>query len=343
MKRKRGVPEPPGGPLADDRADFAGPFAMALTAERAPWLVALRDHPRAAGVVWEEGVVKGQAMVWACGPDGGAVRMRGITKIIDRAFRPTFDYKKTYEQARANVNVEARRKRRQAAKKRAALQKNFRELKRAARANPKLRGTARGTTIHAQVCDSVILGREEFQRAHPSLLRWTVGVMAWLKQNGIRPVFAEYPVTSWQMRVTTPADLICVKDGRIIVVELKTGYDNMFATSTTYMREPFARYLRNSVKHAAFLQAWLVALILRIEYRVPDVRAMVLHVSGDPAAPTIRHWEGPPKLLEADPTALWRATVAAVNQYSAAANGKLSSRPEWSTTTAPGAGRKINR
>lgn len=308
------------GSAVDERAAFAGAFAMGLSAERAPTLVALRDHPRAVNVVWEEGAVRGQAMVWAKASDGRAVKMRGITKIIDRLFRPSFDYKTTYKKARNSAS--ARRRKKAEKKKRAALVGSFDSLKRVAKATPRLRGTARGTTIHTQLCDSVILSRAEFERTHPALMRWTVGVMAWLRQQQLRPVFAEYPVTSWALGITTPVDLVCLDktSGSVVLVELKTGYDDMFERGTGPMRAPFTPYLRNSVKHAAFLQAWIVTQVLRFEYRLPGVRALVVHVSGDPTNPTIKHWAGPPKLLKADPTDLWLGMTQALTRYRAAAD-----------------------
>jgi hypothetical protein len=152
-----------------------------------------------------------------------------------------------------------------------------------------LYGAMRGSLIHRQLQEAIQLDRASFLRRHPEGTHpWLAPLVEALLARGWRPVRSEFVTCDPALDMATQIDLVCVdRAGRLILIELKTGYaDGAFTTVVDgawrkgsvparygWQCTPFAR---------AVCQDMLGALAVARELDLPDGAyvPVVAHVDG---------------------------------------------------------------
>lgn len=98
----------------------------------------------------------------------------------------------------------------------------------AAFAEASLTGVMRGSRVHREVEDAILMSPKVFLRKYPRGMRSdTRRLLGALDERGWRPFKAEFIVYDLDLGIATRIDLLAVnREGRVLFVENKTGYGN---------------------------------------------------------------------------------------------------------------------
>ena len=152
----------------------------------------------------------------------------------------------------------------------------------------RLSGYARGSRIHRQLQDYVMLDEAHFRRVHPEGMHpmATALLQAFLGIDW-RPFAAEFLVHDARLRAGTCIDeLLVAKDGTIIFTEVKSGYDGIFETDETQFWRPGSPFAGRrwpcTPKNRAIVQLMLGVVWAAQNLALPQdaYRAVVVHVDG---------------------------------------------------------------
>jgi hypothetical protein len=132
------------------------------------------------------------------------------------------------------------------------------------------RGSLRGTVVHEHVHHLWLYRANEaaFRALHPDGAHpWALRVLQDMLDRQWHPLECEYAVHSAALQLWTKLDLVAVDTatGRLIVIELKTGYAGGrwdAIVDGRWRRESRLRHLPCNPKHRAMVQAMLGALLL---------------------------------------------------------------------------------
>ncbi len=150
-------------------------------------------------------------------------------------------------------------------------------------------GVKRGRDVHNEVCDFVTMLDDRFHAAHPLVDPITKRVVCKLGKLGLLGIAAEFRVYDRDLGVGTAIDLLCLDaEGRLVAIELKTGYnDGVFvrprSSNESRMRDVFA-HVPDTVLNRARFQLALGVLLLERSYGVVVDRSYVIHA---PSAKTV--------------------------------------------------------
>lgn len=109
--------------------------------------------------------------------------------------------------------------------------------------------------------------------------RYTAQCKAALKKRNLTPVTAEYPLLSKHGLYLTYSDLLCEDaEGNLVVVSLKTGYNETNLTKHKNNCKGVCSKLHNCYANHNFLQLACEVYTLVYEYGIPVKRAIVLYV-----------------------------------------------------------------
>ena len=176
-------------------------------------------------------------------------RVRGITHLLQRSFWPDYKYGRATQHAvRGAGGPSAPR--------------------------GKWAGMARGSTVDAEICGFVNRGVEP---NHP----YAKKIMKALALAGLRPVRAQVSVTSPAHGLGTGVDLVCVREQRHVIVELKAGYNRpgVYDASDGSMKR-FLHDLKNSPRMQHAIQTVVTRALFMATYpEYGDVDACVLRVT----------------------------------------------------------------
>jgi len=119
------------------------------------------------------------------------------------------------------------------------------------------RGLSRGTKTHRQLEDYVNMPMEEFLHQNGKTLDvYTSKAIVAFREWGLVPLRAEVPVFDEATQVATSIDTLCMdKSGGLVLVEVKTGFDNYFMRGSGPMQGPLQFSYSNAPLNQAFLQA----------------------------------------------------------------------------------------
>lgn len=139
-------------------------------------------------------------------------------------------------------------------------------------------GKIRGTVVHQELEDFILLDRKNFLKKHGSLhqlthriLTFIIDTMKW------QPLRSEFSVFDEALNIGTSIDFVGVnKQGELILVELKCGFTGYFDRAQGPMRHSLHK-LSDSPHHQANLQIITAALFLTMHHRIP-LDAMRLYV-----------------------------------------------------------------
>lgn len=136
-------------------------------------------------------------------------------------------------------------------------------------------GLTHGIAIHRQLKHAIDKGEKAKPRS--ILVR---SIIFKLKSMGLRPVAAEAPVWSHRMRMGSQIDVVCLDgDGRVVLIELKTGNKFDFFKYNQLMQPPF-QSIGHSLLHLASLQLLTGYLLFKETHPLMNVQsAYVVHAT----------------------------------------------------------------
>jgi hypothetical protein len=146
-------------------------------------------------------------------------------------------------------------------------------------------GTIKGTKVHEQLEDFVLLDKKNFLKKHNGLHPWSkrilshiTEVMKWI------PLKSEYNIYNETLMIGTSIDMICVdpKNGKLILLEFKTGYRNYFENNDGFMSHSLY-LMKNSPLNWATIQLVfsIIMLCKQSGMRLRDIEAYVLRIDDD--------------------------------------------------------------
>jgi hypothetical protein len=139
-------------------------------------------------------------------------------------------------------------------------------------------GLITGTQVHKELRDFTVLDVKNFRKLygalHPYCERLLSAILDRQKWLAFLP---EFDIYDEALHIGTSIDMVCLdRDGRLVLLEFKTGYKNYFDNADGNMRRVLAG-MRNTPQNQATLQLTSAAQILHRQYGVP-LDAMRLYV-----------------------------------------------------------------
>lgn len=139
---------------------------------------------------------------------------------------------------------------------------------------------------NAPVLDSRLVVRHRIQTLRGTLNKHTREIIRVLALRDLRPIQSQVVVCHEELRVGTAVDLVCRhnKSGRIVIIEIKTGYDGYYFHHTVHnMLSPFTK-LNDSPHNQHMVQlALTLAMYARVYgFKVQNLEAYVIrsHAGG---------------------------------------------------------------
>jgi hypothetical protein len=100
----------------------------------------------------------------------------------------------------------------------------------------KFDGIMTGDLVHGQITTYFNSDFNRFKKIHPVIHEWTKRILSSLTEWDWIPIVSEFPCFNRIIGVASRTDFICAgKHGKIIFIELKTGYDDTFLCSSGKM------------------------------------------------------------------------------------------------------------
>jgi hypothetical protein len=132
-------------------------------------------------------------------------------------------------------------------------------------------GRIKGTEVHKQLRDFVVLDKKNFKKNHKKLhpycqriLSTIVNDMKW------QPFLPEFDIYAEELRIGTSVDMICLDEkGHLILLEFKTGYKDYFENDDGTMMLRSLSGMRNTPLNQATCQLVSAAMILNRKYQIP--------------------------------------------------------------------------
>jgi len=140
-------------------------------------------------------------------------------------------------------------------------------------------GTIRGTEVHRQLQDFIELDPKNYLKKHRnSTQSFMKRIMTYiLRYTDWEPLRAEFDVFDETLRIGTSIDMVCVnREGRLIFIEIKTGYRNYFDDHSGYMAHSLSK-LTDSPRHQAYIQLMTACMFVVRNHGIP-VSRMALYV-----------------------------------------------------------------
>jgi len=194
-------------------------------------------------------------------------RAKGITKILRGAFYA--DYTPVY-----GPRAKPRPRTRETSRQRLARQM----------ADDRVRGLELGTVVHQELCDWARIADERaWRRDHPTPNMYTVKAIRALNKLRIEPLYGEWPIFAhWGTAgIATGIDIVGASaeyDGRLVLIEIKTGYEGYFKRGSGKMTRTPMKRVDNSPQNQAFLQCLTARAMLENEYGIAGTIGLVMRV-----------------------------------------------------------------
>lgn len=203
------------------------------------------------------------------------VTAKGITKIIKAAY---FDnYVPVAPSSSSNFKKNKRKKQRQRNKGKTAHQILQDRLK-----NKRIKGFTLGNVVHEELCDwARMKNKNTWKRKHPNPNTYTVKVIRALKMMKLEPLFGEWPIYDENIPYATSIDMVCAsgtEKGRLVLIELKTGYQGYFNKGNQMMTRSPLKRVPNSPLNQAYIQCLMAKATLESLYGLNKVYGLVVRV-----------------------------------------------------------------
>lgn len=184
---------------------------------------------------------------------GKFIRAKGITPIIRNILCPGYIY------------VPDKRKK-------STLEKDF--------ITSKFGGMVRGSIIHHQlelIIERIMTGANGLENFYFKTHEYTKKVIRAFKTWKLTPIMSEAPVSLYSINIATAIDIICCdSDGKLVLIELKTGMESNFSVGNGKMKGPWQAL--NSPKNQALCQMAIGGAIFEMNTGIKNVRKYVVKV-----------------------------------------------------------------
>ncbi len=149
----------------------------------------------------------------------------------------------------------------------------------------KFYGSIRGTVIHEQIHDYILFDMPNFLKKYSKVHEWTDKIMKAIRSNGWKPIISEFDVYDASIQMATSIDIVCVeKDtGKIICIELKTGYKGYFdkRDNNNPLMSGCLRRIPLTIKNCASVQLATSMLFLIKHHKITNIEGWVIHINDD--------------------------------------------------------------
>ncbi len=194
---------------------------------------------------------------------------RGIHALMKQRFWP--DYKPPTPKERSSYHG----KRSSASK---VVGRKWSDVKRICENSTKS-GIELGTRVHEQMEDYVKLSEADFRRRHYKINAHTLQLIVALNGWGFTLLGSEVAIRDPNLEYATAIDVVCLdSEGKLVLVEVKTGYRDYFKLSKGLMRRPMNKFACSPINQAR-MQILLSQMTLFYAYGIVNAKAMVVHVT----------------------------------------------------------------
>ncbi len=143
-------------------------------------------------------------------------------------------------------------------------------------------GLIRGSEVHQQLEDFILLDEKNFKKKHTTLHPWTKRILLFILDRDWQPLESEFNIFDKDIKVGTSIDMVCVdkKTGKLIILEFKTGYSGYFDIADGFMEYPL-NYVPNTARDRAMLQLGFAMLFLIKHHRITFMDGYVIRLDSD--------------------------------------------------------------
>lgn len=159
-------------------------------------------------------------------------------------------------------------------------------------AHGSMTGIMRGSRVHREIEDAIAMPTHVFLRKYPEGMHTlTYRTLAAIDEKGWRPIKAEFIVYDLELKIATRIDVLAVnKEGKILVVENKTGYAHdafLLANDGEWCKDPMVAailgHLPCTPKNISLIQATisLLMLVRMLRFNESMIGACVVQTDDD--------------------------------------------------------------
>jgi len=146
-------------------------------------------------------------------------------------------------------------------------------------------GRARGTRVHKQIELLTNGGAAAMKRRGEKLQPYVAKLLLAFREWNWIPIASEVPLIDDENMIATAADLLCsAPGGRLVLVEIKTGYYGTWDRFCKQMRAPLAGVLSDSPRSQALVQLALTKRMIELRGTKVDA-AYVIRADASGIAP----------------------------------------------------------
>lgn len=153
-------------------------------------------------------------------------------------------------------------------------------------------GSIKGTKVHRQIEDFVVLDKKNFLKKHPCLHPWSKRILTHITEEmKWIPLKPEYHVYDEDLGIGTSIDMVCVdkSSGKLILLEFKTGYRNYFENNDGYMEHSLCLMKNSPLNWATIQLVFSIIMLMKQQQkrdvesrlRLSDIEAYVIRVDDD--------------------------------------------------------------
>jgi hypothetical protein len=194
--------------------------------------------------------------------------LSGLLPRLHATFYPTTDIYRLIKQPK-ELGIQKRKRQKRGTAKH---DKHFKKPK------GRYYGKIRGTIVHQELADLVLMNVKTFLKKHGSMHSYTHKIMTFiLEKMKWRLLRAEFDIFDEVLGIGTSVDLVAVTtEGKLVLIEVKCGYAEYFDHYQGQMLRSMHK-LTDSPHHQANLQIISAALIIARHHQIP-LDEMLLYV-----------------------------------------------------------------
>lgn len=144
-------------------------------------------------------------------------------------------------------------------------------------------GKIRGSIVHTQLHDFLFYNKEFFYKKHYNLHPWAKRILEEIVKKGWMPIVSEFDIFDKKVNIGTSVDMVCycIKTAKIILIEIKTGYKNVFEKKHGYMAGCLKETMPLSFEHCATLQLLtsMLFIIKNHEIELDNIESHIIQIN----------------------------------------------------------------
>jgi hypothetical protein len=142
-------------------------------------------------------------------------------------------------------------------------------------------GSIRGSQVHKQLEDFILLDKKNFDKKYGRLHIWTKRILLYIIEQEWQPIFSEFHIFDEDLRIATSIDMICITpEGKLIILEFKTGYSGYWRKSNKGERisGPLKSIMANNPLNRAKLQLAFSMLFLIKHHQIVNMEGWIIRI-----------------------------------------------------------------